>query len=273
MSILLKDWPDTCLGDISLNEAELYLGYINLKWEEPSYAYLVKIVRSTYEIIPFQNFTMLLRPRAAPNWETIKEDMLNGLGGLCTTINPFLCALLNLLGFSSCLLSSSMNGKEDSHISFGVNVDDTFYWVDCANGYPYLEPINISKPIKNNFYGFQYFGVVEDANLKIMQSKLATDEIVCNQVVSLVPVPYSNFDQMRLQHYSAVGFGPFLSGLRLNRWSLEGGYIMRDMEISNFPGPFDKVSRDITKSWINKYFNNSTLQELWQESADFLCMK
>ena len=128
----LEDW-------LSSQQVDEYLKLIGVEFKKPNLQTLRMVVRKTYEVVPFQNLTMLLRPRVAPTPETITSDMLRGIGGLGTTINPFLCALLQKMGFQSGLLMVSLD-KPNCHFGILVHVEGEDMWVDIGNGFPYLEP-------------------------------------------------------------------------------------------------------------------------------------
>ncbi len=83
--------------------------------------------------------------RSPPTLGEMINDMVTGLGGLCSGRNPFLFLLLKALGFDNVtFVSGTMCGgvkMENAHIALLVCVDSRQYWVDIANGFPYLEPV------------------------------------------------------------------------------------------------------------------------------------
>jgi hypothetical protein len=258
---------------LSLHQARHYVASIGLRVEPPSVEYLAKICQHTLAHIPFQNFTMLVRPRASPTWEQIIEDMLSGLGGLCTTLNPFLCALLHRLGFKSVLLPCEMQGVADMHMAVGVSISSSFYWLDCGNGFPYFQPIDVNAPVAWCFAGFHYTGRRSEKYLDIVQSVLGSANQICNQRVSLTPVHYSYFDDMRRKHYLDVNFGPFLRGLRLNRWVSNVGYVMRDNLVADLPGRFLRVQQPQTEKWISARFSDQRILHLYRDAEKVLSTK
>ena len=60
----------------------------------PSLDTLKVIITAILRRIPFHNITMLNRPSRSPFIEEIREDMLNGIGGPCGTMNPFIGAFI-----------------------------------------------------------------------------------------------------------------------------------------------------------------------------------
>ena len=257
-------------GRVSLAEAQKFLKLLGIPELPPSRRYLVRLIRAIYSRIPFQNLGMLTRPRVAPTWNEIVEDMVSGLGGLCTTINPFVCAFLHRLGFRSVLLTSTMLGKPDSHIAIGIFIDQRLFWVDLANGFPYLEPLSTDRVSARQFAGFRYQLEPSNGWVQIYQDVLGTDRTICNQEVCLAPVHYSHFEKMRALHYSDPSFGPFLTSIRLNRWEPENGYIMRDNVVARFPSPWETLSQVDVRRWIRANFKDERLVTMYFQSIEAL---
>ena len=114
---------------------------------------LEAIIRGCMEHVPFQNVTMLTRVHdnvphhRPPTLDQIINDMTSGIGGLCTTLNPFLLLLLKSLDFEdvqfvcATMCDPGRPRLKDAHIALLVRVDSSVYWVDVANGpHPTLEP-------------------------------------------------------------------------------------------------------------------------------------
>jgi len=67
---------------------------------------LEKIVRAFHRCIPYQNITFLATPpeqRCVLTEDEIKEDMFSGKGGVCLTLNVFLCDVLLALNYDAYL--------------------------------------------------------------------------------------------------------------------------------------------------------------------------
>ena len=62
---------------------------------------------------------------------------------------------------------------------------------------------------------------------------------------------------MHQMHYSLPGWGPFLTGLRVNRWSKDGGILLRDHRASSPDGDalLDNPLEII--DWITNWFPKS----------------
>ena len=255
-------------------EAREYLHLIKVKPAQSSVNFLRDIIKGTLTTIPFNNLAMLTRPKIAPTKKEIKKDMLTGLGGLCTTINPFLCALLHQLGFKVNLLSASIM-KPDSHIVLMVNIANLDYWVDLGNGFPYLEPLPLINKAEAS-HPFLKWRLIKQNDEWHVQHCLSHDPTWrTNQIFLPIPRNYSFFSQMRKDHYSIPDYGPFLTGIRINRWHDNGGVLMRDQFAWSIPGKKEHVNFEQATNWIIKHFDESAdlLTRLLSESWDILELK
>ena len=244
---------------ISSDEVLAFLDRIEVHIENPSIQFLENIVQQTMAMIPFQNLSMLIRPRNRPSWGTIKSDMIDGSGGLCTSRNPFLKALLQKLGFDTWFVSSSMD-KPDCHIGICVNLEDSIWWVDIGNGYPYLKPYQLgSEKIIN--HPFMDFRIIEEDGLWLVQHRMnSSKKWIVNQRFKSDPVDYHFFDSMHENHYTKVGWGPFLSGIRINRWTSSESIILRDKRASSSLGECTINSDKELNSWINSNFPTNSFR-------------
>jgi N-hydroxyarylamine O-acetyltransferase len=259
----LENWLTT-------HDVNAFFSLIKIKQENPDLIFLTKLIRAIFKRVPFQNFTMLARPRIAPTPNEIIHDMLTGIGGLCTTINPFICSLLHRLGFKAGLLSASMD-QPDCHICILVEIEDTPYWIDLGNGFPYLTPLKIKHCETAKFLNFQYQIDYTNHQVKIHQNILGNLSTKTNQTFTPTPVHYSHFDDLRLRHYQDSGYGPFLTGLRANRWQTNAGYLMRDQLLWNIPGKIKKANNHEISDWLAINFNNNKeLIRMFKKSWEIL---
>lgn len=251
------------------SEIESFLQQIRVLKTEPSVKFLKQIINGIVEHVPFQNLTMLTAPRRRPSVETIKFEMLNGLGGLCTARNPFLHELLRHLGFEPRFVSSTM-GEPDCHISLIVKIDNEDWWADVGNGYPYFEPVKLGDGKIHSNWFFSY-RVVNKSNRWEVQHG-STSDWTLNHFFTDEGVDFSRFDRMHDLHYTVPGWGPFLTGLRVNRFWSDGGAILRDMRATSPHGEeflnSPKEIMDWLKTWFSsRFFENvdvSTAFESWQ---------
>ena len=223
---------------------------------EPTLSALRKIVISFLDRVPFQNLTMITGPMRRPTWREICNAMLSGNGGLCTTRNPFLQVFLSHLGYDVSFVSASMN-QPNCHIGLLVKLDDLHYWVDVGNGYPYMEPYQIDSEsvVSHPFFDYRIRRLGPNYLVEHRHNHGAWKE---NQRFEAKPVPYSFFDEMHERHYTEVGWGPFLSGLRANRWTPENSYILRDRTASKM-GVQTLIESDYElRAWLKDVFPSAS---------------
>lgn len=239
---------------------------------------LSSIIQGCMEHIPFQNFNMLTRvdpktqDRHPPTLGEIINDMLTGQGGLCSTRNPFLYLLLRALDFDDVrFVSGTMclsNGDElvDAHVALLVSIEGQDYWVDIANGWPYVEPICLN------------FVLVSDHSAIINHPALRTrlvsknkngKRVLCvqhlpktllewtdNYYFERVPVNYDCvFGASMRRHYDyREHYGPFLHHLRFNMWSSEKGIVLRDDTLVLY-SPDGSLKTREDENWDGEKFN------------------
>ena len=253
-------------------EIQSFLKRIEVDFSVPNEQSLEEIVSGIIEHLPFQNFSMLTDDWVRPSPLKIKRDMLSGHGGLCTVRNPFLHEFLKSLGFSVRYVSSTIN-EPDCHISLLVNIDNNDWWVDVGNGFPYLKPIQLGNQREIN-HPFIKYRIVNKQGRWYVQHKKSEGEWKTNHHFSDNGVPYSIFDKMHKLHYSIPGWGPFLTGLRVNRWWMEGGVILKDERAFSPDG--EEILRTPMEiiSWVKKWFPKSGfLDSIDVQNADLIWRK
>ena len=247
-------------------------------------ALMREIIKGAMKYVPFQNFNMIAGKgggystpgvRMRPSPREIVDDMITGKGGLCTTRNPFLYLLLKTLSYKVCFVSGTprnADGKElkDAHIAMLVDVGagnkekQRIFWVDIGNGFPYTEPLLLTKSLlavaidqsesQNSLLKETEQIQHPYRNVKIVRretaSSISTGAECGNSVFEVMhynriktnvgkgwesnywfvakAVPYSKFNKMHREHYGQIDFGPFLTGIRWNIWWNAGGVIVRD---------------------------------------------
>ncbi|NKC14440.1 MAG: hypothetical protein GKR94_20340 [Gammaproteobacteria bacterium] len=250
MSSGLENWLDDAA-------CRRFLKLIGARKRPPSLPYLAELLRACFARVPFNNLSMLTGPRRPPTQDEIIEMMLRGLGGPCDVHNFFLCALLHRLGFNAGLLPASMH-EPDCHIGIIIDFENRApqkYWVDFGNGFPYLTPLPIIDGASAAPLGFEYALEVRGARATLWQSRSSARGRVANQTIALRPVHYSHFDSMRARHYGEVGFGPFLSGVRLYRWEANRGFVLRDKIIRDIPGRRRVAGFQTRLRWVKQNFD------------------
>ena len=142
--------------------------------------------------------------------------------------------------------------KPDCHIGILVRLSDVDYWVDVGNGYPYVEPYPLGSEAVVSHPFFEY-KVIETEGVWQVQHRFNYGQWRTNQTFENRAVPYDFFDEMH-HHYKEIGWGPFLTGLRVNRWSETGGFILRDEEATSLGQRSAIGSAEELGRWINQTF-------------------
>lgn len=213
--------------DIKLNgkEVDSFLALIKVDKSINDIAFLNRIIAGIFHTIPFQNLT-LLNAKKRPDDKQIVKDMLLGIGGLCNTRNRFVYILLKTLGFKVHFLSATIMQPE-CHIILLICINDEKYMVDTGNGFPYLSAINLNE---NKIFSHPYmqYRVIKDNLRFYMQHKKNTGDWKNNYHFNLETVAFSSFYTMLDKQYSEIGWGPFTTIILINKWSLNGGVIIRN---------------------------------------------
>jgi acyl transferase domain-containing protein/nucleoside-diphosphate-sugar epimerase/NADPH:quinone reductase-like Zn-dependent oxidoreductase/GTP cyclohydrolase II/arylamine N-acetyltransferase/ectoine hydroxylase-related dioxygenase (phytanoyl-CoA dioxygenase family) len=283
-----------CKGDVGrfLKRIRVDVGDHDTGSDTGQLALLEAVVAGFFEHIPFQNFTMLTRaqrPNGSSGWQRrpptlgeIVSDMLEGYGGLCSSRNPFLLLLLKAMGFSdvafvSGTMCSPLLGKtrENMHIALLVRVGDLQYWVDVANGFPYVRPVALplrdgstSAVIQHPFCSTQL--ARRDGRIMVrhrfnqsLGNKMWPSEVwIENYHFAPEHVEYAVFRTMLDRHYSlGANTGPFLKNLRFNLWTTGGGVTLLGDGSDVWeghgrsPSPFLQAPDSVFQfeAWINKH--------------------
>ncbi len=230
-------------GWLSERDVARFLGFLGVPASSPSRAAHTELVRRVLERVPFQNVWMLARRREAPTLAQVREDMLAGRGGPCGHMNPFVAALLHELGYRVELFSGSMQ-EPDCHIAIVVTLDDERLWFDVGNAFPYLEPIALGDE------AVRYHPLLDHRLRRVgpswcVEHRRPDRGWVCNYVLGSEPRPFRSFAPMIHAHYTRPGYGPFLRGLRVVRFSGGGMVALRDHTLRVIDGHTD-VTRELS---------------------------
>lgn len=228
----MLDTDEELRGLLSDRQAADFLTSLGVVGAAPDLRTLQTLLRAYLGRIPFQNITMLARPRRAPTLEEIRADVLEGRGGPCGVMNPFFAALLHRLGFSVCLLRGSMQ-QPDCHIAVGVLLDGERYWLDVGNGHPYRDAIALGDETPRAHGGLVYRvrALDDGARLAVEHHLTPTASWRCSYSFPWEPTSFRRFAAMIERHYTTVGYGPFLSGLRVIRCPGGVQHALRDREL------------------------------------------
>ena len=258
---------------LTTNEINTFLERIHIQRKANDLFFLKEIIAGILTHIPFHNFFLLTAKGQKPSIKKIIYYMLGGYGGLCEVRNPFLYIFLRTLGFEVEFLASTMKSKE-CHITLLVIIESQKYWVDIGNGFPYFYPIPLGNT-KEYSHPFMKYRIMEANNRYELQHQVRySDGWKTNHSFCSFPVPFAKFDNMIDRHYSQSDWGPFYKAVRMNHWTQEKGYIIRDnlfLEVSS-PGNFKKkylnTFEDLKKILIH-YFSIQNfskvlnLEEVW----------
>lgn len=247
---------------LSRHDVGKFLQLIEVKKSVVSLDFLNKIIVGTVTHIPYQNLT-LLNTKRRPNLNLILSDMLNGIGGLCNVKNSFLYVLLNNLGFDVQFISATIS-KPDCHVALLVFINDNKYLVDIGNGFPYFQAMDIDN---DNVYSHPYmqYKVIKKDGYFHMYHKTS-----CNWFSSyyfdLNNVLFSSFDDMLDKQYSKKDWGPFLTGIRLNKWTKDGGIAVRGSHCikitKNFKKTFNLNDFEDFKTLVEEEFSENNFVKM-----------
>lgn len=247
--------------ELTHSEVNDYLRLIAIKRESPSVEFLRKIIRHTLEVIPFQNITMLDSERRVPTEEEIKQLMLSGIGGICTIRNPFIHKLLIELGFDARLVSSTIMNP-DCHITIIVAIGNDLWWCDPGNGFPYFDVIRLGDE-KVHSHPFLDYRLTKSENKWKLQHKNKQCEWFTNYHFHLSFVNLEFFEEMYFKHYTDPSYGPFLNGLRFNKWTEHGGIILRDETATDSNGSVRLSNEQEFCEWVDKNSSPLNMNDLF----------
>lgn len=242
------------------SEVEEYLNLIGVEPSKPDLKLLRQIIARTLEVVPFQNVTMLDSEREVPTIDDIKLLMLSGVGGICTIRNPFIHQLLCKLGFDARLVASTIM-QPDCHITILVSIDDNLWWCDPGNGFPYFSVIRLGDESIHS-HPFLSYRLINSGNTWELQHKKENGVWFTNYHFSTRFVEFDYFTEMYEKHYTVPGYGPFLTGLRVNKWTEQHGIILRDYKATNSSNTELLNDVDDFTNWVDNNISPLKLEHL-----------
>ncbi|XP_063587547.1 uncharacterized protein LOC134764811 [Penaeus indicus] len=132
--------------------------------EEPR-KFLSDLIKAFQAHLPFQCLSLLAQPleeRHVPTPEEIVEAGMSLEGGLCFTLNNFMCFLLRALGFKADVLDGNFSLSCHPHTHIVVLLSDLSapgdnYIIDVGGGFPFLEMIPVNDlPVTRHEVGLEY---------------------------------------------------------------------------------------------------------------------
>jgi acyl transferase domain-containing protein/nucleoside-diphosphate-sugar epimerase/NADPH:quinone reductase-like Zn-dependent oxidoreductase/GTP cyclohydrolase II/arylamine N-acetyltransferase len=260
---------------------------------------LTAIIRGCMQYIPFQNFTMLTRlqppierddsqsisesldRRRPPTLGEVIDDMLTGIGGLCVVRNPFLLLLLKALQFENVrfvtgtMCPPGLSELPNAHTALLVCIGSVEYWVDIANGYPYMSAIPLDSNgtfiIKHPFVNTRLVKKTKDNRevFVVEHDFFKENDWTENYYFESTAVDYDvAFGASISNHYdSKANFGPFLSHLRFNLWSESAGFLLRDEDLKILYNNGDCFSTPSVKLGVGAFSAASEFFDLIHSSG------
>jgi arylamine N-acetyltransferase len=182
---------------------------------------LCAVVRAHLIRAPFENISkLLLHSREGAGRFLSLSEILDGiehhdLGGTCHSLNPYLGALLQTLGYDVDLLGADMGARLNCHTCLRVRFDSVAYHVDVGYGGPFRDPIRLDRlPFVMVEGGNRY--VLEQRADAYEMSVFDREERVHGYIVHDPPRDHDFF--LSPMRNSFLPEAPFLNCLRICRF-------------------------------------------------------
>ncbi|KAK7079332.1 hypothetical protein SK128_021136 [Halocaridina rubra] len=127
--------------------------------------FVKRLILSYLEHVPFQCITIISQSQEekhVPTFDEVIEAVLSLEGGVCYTLNTFMCVLLQTLHLKADILAGSYSTFGDNHTHVVVllqdlrSIGDNFI-IDVGCGFPFKDPIPVSElPCSRYFAGLEY---------------------------------------------------------------------------------------------------------------------
>nr|XP_054769441.1 uncharacterized protein LOC129277266 [Lytechinus pictus] len=195
------------------------------------------IIAAMHRHLPFHTVKNLVTPqenRHLPTLEEIKEDMHEGTGGLCYTLNVFCRVLLRALGYDVVFVPSDCRGYKDVHMLLMVRhltAEGSSHMVDVGSGCPSFRAISFdfegeTSPVYQD--SFLRYRFVRQGDAVVRQHAIITDqdraeefEATTGEWFSYITIHYKKYVRMDYFKDTTTAFYtvvnpdvPFLTSLR-----------------------------------------------------------
>ncbi|WP_445716260.1 arylamine N-acetyltransferase [Flavobacterium sp.] len=158
--------------------------------------------------IPWQNLTMIASGlNTIPSLEDVKQNVLNGKGGICLDVNRFMFYFLKAVGFNVSYLLLGRNNEEKKHIALLVELDNELYFADFGDAQPYFQVIKLDDKNVLNRGNLQFRIEKKEANYYLIKSKNGIDKI--QYVFDLTSYNEEDFQDIIKEYYTNIFYGPF----------------------------------------------------------------
>ena len=138
---------------------ESYLERVNINHVQVDLHSLQLLQRNHMLHIPFENLDISQKKRIDLNREKMYDKIIKKKrGGLCFELNPLFNWLLTQLGFTTTLITGTVAidentwGKENTHLTNLVKIEETTYLADVGFGNSSHIPIPLSGEIVNDSF-------------------------------------------------------------------------------------------------------------------------
>jgi len=225
-----------------------YLGLLGVEAGPPTLDRLRALVRAHLERVPFENVSKLywLRTRGLRGVPAL-DDFLEGIerhhfGGTCYSANPYLCALLQALGYDVTLCGADMS-QPDLHIALLVRVEGREYLVDVGYGAPFAEPV--PRDLKEAYavrLGNERF-LVEPQDAQGRTRVVHQRDGVAVHGYTLKPQPRAHHDFRAIIEGSFAPDAHFMTCVRLVRFVEGGSVAISDLVLAEAQGERHTLAR------------------------------
>lgn len=231
-------------------------------------SFLTTLIERYQEHLPFQCLNILAQTQTEKHVPTLEEVVEAGLsleGGLCLTLNTFMCIILRTLGFKADVLDGSYSTYGDTHTHVVVILKDLRrtqdnFIVDVGSGYPFEAPIPLSDmPCTRHCAGQEYrYERHEDSIWRLHRPR---DDLAAEGEVpimhgewrkmfhcGLVPVTFDYFQPFMENIYISDSSSDFHSTIRAVRFPLakdkrQGRMMVAFKDQSLLVGPMDAAEK------------------------------
>ena len=209
----------------------------------PTVEWLNELQRQWCFTQPFHNLDLLAgaASHAPPlSREEAIRRCADGLGGPCHVQACGLHAVLTAVGCEAEFAAATI-GSAGDHLLVRATIDGRAFLCDVGNGQPYLRPFPQEEALVQEHLGWRVRSTPERGGLVVERSSY--DQPVPRRVYRTEPGlrHWEDFSDIIRRHHSEIGFGPFLTGLRVVRMGPDLMVTVRDQVVTWYrAGSFER---------------------------------
>ena len=117
--------------------------------------------------------------------------------------------------------------------------------------------------MKKYIHPFLDYRLTKSENKWKLQHKNKQCEWFTNYHFHLSFVNLEFFEEMYFKHYTDPSYGPFLNGLRFNKWTEHGGIILRDETATDSNGSVRLSNEQEFCEWVDKNSSPLNMNDLF----------